>query len=222
MWLTSKSAPGIYSVQRQARENEKENFIIKYESDFDNNVQKLYDVIVNNDHDISNNIIQAVLQQTKNHKRKTEQFSLGLVQLLIQGIKVKVSYYGMKEWPTDHLVTEWETKMTNLRDTLQTISDVVKSRYLSQMKLDTKDLLLRYHGLGNKGLADKLYNFVTEKYDWRFWFVAVYDDMGALVSTICGSVAAHAFSMNMTRTPSSLAKAKNSPPSSRKTTPTKS
>ena len=70
--------------------------------------------------------------------------------------------------------------MTILRNTLQTVSDVVKSRYLSQMKLDTKDLLLRYHGLGNKGLVDKLYNFVTEKYNWRFWFVAVYDDMGGL------------------------------------------
>ena len=84
----------------------------------------------------------------------------------------------MKKWPTDHLVTEWETKMTKLKDMLQTVSDDVKSGYLSQMKLDTKDLLLRYHGLGNQGLADKLYNFVTEKYDWRFWFVAVYDDMG--------------------------------------------
>ena len=83
----------------------------------------------------------------------------------------------MKEWPTDHLVTEWETKMIKLRDTLQTVSDVVKSRYLSQMKFDTNILILRYHGLGNQGLADKLYNFVTEKYDWRFWFVAVYDDM---------------------------------------------
>ena len=80
-------------------------------------------------------------------------------------------------WATDHLVTEWETKMTTLRNTLQTVSDDVKSRWLSQMKLDTKDLLLRYHGLGNQGLAEKLYNFVTEKYDWRFWFVAVYDDM---------------------------------------------
>ena len=168
----------IYRVQRQARKNEKNNFIIQYESDFDNSVQKLYDVIVNNDQVISDNILQAVVQQTKNHKRKTEQFSLGLVQLLIQGIKVKVSYYGMKEWATDHLVTEWETKMTKLRDTLQTVSDVVKNRYVSQMRLDTKDLILRYHGLGNKGLADKLYNFVTEKYDWRFWFVAVYDDMG--------------------------------------------
>ena len=170
----------IYRVQRQARKNEKNNFIIQYESDFDNSVQKLYDVIVNNDQVISDNILQAVVQQTKNHKRKTEQFSLGLVQLLIQGIKVKVSYYGMKEWATDHLVTEWETKMTTLRNTLQTVSDDVKSRWLSQMKLDTKDLLLRYHGLGNQGLADKLYNFVTEKYDWRFWFVAVYDDMSGL------------------------------------------
>ena len=147
----------IYSVQRQARENEKENFIIKYERYFDNSDQKLYDVIVNNDHVISHNIIQAVVQQTKNHKRETEQFSLGLVQLLIQGIKVKVSYYGMKKWPTDHLVTEWETKMTKLKDMLQTVSDDVKSGYLSQMKLDTKDLLLHYQrprqpGLGGQAL----------------------------------------------------------------------
>ena len=167
-------------MQRQARENEKENFIIKYERYFDNSDQKLYDVIVNNDHVISHNIIQAVVQLTKNHKRKTEQFSLGLVQFLIQGIKVKVSYYGMKEWPTDHLVTQWETKIIKLRDTLQTVSDVVKCRYLSQMKFYPKGLILRYHGLGNQGLAGKLYNFVTEKYNWRFWFVAVYDDMGGL------------------------------------------
>ena len=90
----------IYRVQGQTRENEKENFIIQYESDFENSVQKLYDVIVYNDQVISDNILQAVVQQTNNHKRDTEQFSLGLVQLLIQGIKVKVSYYGMKEsWP---------------------------------------------------------------------------------------------------------------------------
>ena len=52
-----------------------------------------------NDQVLSDNIIQAVVQQTKNHKRETKQLSLALVQLLIQGIKVKVSYYGMKEWP---------------------------------------------------------------------------------------------------------------------------
>ena len=168
----------IYSVQRQARENGKKHFIIQYESDFDNSVQKLYDVIVKNDQIISDTIIQAVVQQTKNHKGKTEQFSLWFVQLVIQAIKVKVSYYGMNEWATDHLVTEWETKIITLRDTLQTVSDVVKSLYLSQMRLDTKDLILNHHGLGNQGLANKLYNFVTEKYDWRFWSVTVYDDMG--------------------------------------------
>ena len=68
--------------------------------------------------------------------------------------------------------------MIKLRDKLQTVSDVVKSRYLSQMKLDTKDIILRYHGLGNQAKPDKLYNFVTEKCDCQFWFMAVYDDMG--------------------------------------------
>ena len=78
---------------------------------------------------------------------------------------------------TDHLVTEWETKMIKLRDTLQTVSDVVKSLYLSQTRIDTKDLILRYHGVGNQALADNLYKFIIEKFDLLFWSVAVYDDM---------------------------------------------
>ena len=58
----------IYGVQRQARENEKENFIIKYESDFDNSVQKLYDIIVNNDHIISNHSGRGTTDQEPQKK----------------------------------------------------------------------------------------------------------------------------------------------------------
>ena len=48
------------------------------------------------------------------------------------------------------------------------------------MKLDTKDLILNHHGLHNQGLSDKIYKFVTKKYDWRFWSVTVYDDIEGL------------------------------------------
>ena len=48
---------------------------------------------------------------------------------------------------------------------------------LKAIRLDTKDLILHYHGVGNQALEDKLYKFIIEKFDWRFWSVAVYDDM---------------------------------------------
>ena len=67
--------------------------------------------------------------------------------------------------------------MIKLRDKLQTVSDVLKSLYLSQTRIDTKDLILRYHGVGNQALADNLYKFIIEKFDLLFWSVAVYDDM---------------------------------------------
>ena len=167
----------IYEVEGQTREHEKNNFINQYESDFDNSVQKLYDVIMNSDHAISKNILEAVIQQTKDHKRQIEQFSLGLVQLLIKGIKVKISYYGMKGWTSDHVTSEWEGNMNELREKLQRMSDDVKARYKTQLKVDADDLILRHHGLGNEGLMQKVYDFVVDKYDWRYWFVAVYDDM---------------------------------------------
>ena len=167
----------IYEVQGQARESEQRNFINQYESDFDNSLEKLYDAIMNNDHVFSKNIIEAAVKQTKNHKTKVEQFCLGLIQLLIQGIKVKVSYYGLKEWPTEHVTKDWETKMNTLKDRLERVSNDVKGRYHAQLKTDADDIILRYHSLGNQGLMQKLYEFVEEKYDWRYWFVAVYDDM---------------------------------------------
>ena len=179
----------IYEVQGQARQSEQRNFINQYESDFDNSLQKLYDAIMNNDHVFSKNVIEAAVKQTKNHKRKVEQFSLGLIQLLIQGIKVKVSYYGLKGWTSNHVTRNWQGKMNTLRLKLQRVSNEVKGRYHTQLKIDADDIIRRHHGLGNKGLMQKLHDFVDNKYDWRYWFVAVYDDMyGFDVHTIslCG------------------------------------
>ena len=70
-----------FSLQGQASVDEKDNFIRKYENDFDNSVQKLYDAIVNDDQVIAKNILVAAIKHTKNHKRKVEKFSVGLVQL---------------------------------------------------------------------------------------------------------------------------------------------
>jgi hypothetical protein len=78
----------VYSAPKQAFETEKNHFLDNFKNDFDNSLQKLYDAIVNDDHVFSKNILDAAIKNTENHKRKVERFSLGLVQILIEGMVV--------------------------------------------------------------------------------------------------------------------------------------
>ena len=80
----------IYRVEGKARGEKRKYFLAQYDSDFGNSVQKLYDGAYKHDRIFSKNILAAVEHQTKKHRRKFEQFSLGLLQLLIRGIQVKV------------------------------------------------------------------------------------------------------------------------------------
>lgn len=75
------------------------------------------------------------------------------------------------------MTKEWTEKMNKLGKKLEKVSERIKSVYKTQMKTDANDLILRHHGLGNRGLMRKIYNFMVDKYDWRYWFVAVYNDM---------------------------------------------
>ena len=63
----------------------------------------------------SKNVLTAVVKYTKNHKRKFEQFSLGLVKRLFQGMKVRVPHYGLNDQDTEDVIAEWETNMNNLK-----------------------------------------------------------------------------------------------------------
>ena len=80
----------IYKVEGTAREQARIYFVTKYENNFDDSVQNLYKGAMNNDRIFSKNILEAAVHQTEKHRREFQQFSLGLVQLLIQGIQVKV------------------------------------------------------------------------------------------------------------------------------------
>ena len=167
----------VYEHEGSVRENERQYFITQFDNDFSNSLQKLYDAIMNDDHVFSTNILVAVVEQTKRHRRNFEQFTLGLVRLLVQGIKVKLSYYGLKNHSSQHLVDEWDVKMVALKNRLREVSNEIKDTYLTQLRTDAENIILRSTDLGNEDLMLKVYNFVNEKYDWRYFFVAVYNNL---------------------------------------------
>ena len=96
---------------------------------------------------------------------------------LLPGIEVQISYYALSEKPYDHIVKEWEKKMQDLSETLRKKSNGIKNAYLMQLHNDAEGLIRDNYDEGNEQLMQKIYNFVIDKFDWRYWFVAVYDDM---------------------------------------------
>ena len=73
---------------------------------------------------------------------------------------------------------EWTANMKKLRNRLQNKAYEISKNYHKQMTADVDDLILRNaRNLGNEALMNKIYDFLTAKYEWRFWFVAVYDDV---------------------------------------------
>ncbi|CAB4026720.1 Hypothetical predicted protein [Paramuricea clavata] len=169
-------------ITRKALRNE---FIRKYQYHFDDSLDNLYDAVMLNKNILSPDLLQSITEKTKNHKRKFESFCMGLTQILIEGIKVKISYFAMQHNTTHYLSKKWAKKMNAWKDKIQSESSKLKNEYWKQLVTDVEDMFLRYRKVGNKKLNNILYDFVTDKYDWFYWFVAVYNDIkGYQVHTI--------------------------------------
>ncbi|KAK3106062.1 hypothetical protein FSP39_011801, partial [Pinctada imbricata] len=51
----------------------------------------------------------------------------------------------------------------------------VKSKYRKQAESDAVKEMAEYKDMSNAALAEKVYSLLNDKYDWRVWFVVVYD-----------------------------------------------
>ena len=83
----------------------------------------------------------------------------------------------MKNWSTEYSVQEWDQNMAKLRARILRIRNEVRDAYRDQLKIDVQDIIKTSGSSSNEHLMNVIYNFVVEKYDWRYWFVAVYKQM---------------------------------------------
>lgn len=83
----------------------------------------------------------------------------------------------MKGLSTAHVIKEWTSKMKTLKSHLEKRINVLKSTYLTNLNKDVTILIKDNKNLGNEALMRKIYYYIVDKYDWRYWFVAVYDDI---------------------------------------------
>jgi hypothetical protein len=171
----------------------KEQFVLNYERAYRDAATMIYQGIANERSIYTDNLIVAVRKFTGDHQRKVLKFLLGLLQLIIQGLKLEVFYMNCKGY--ENAVTywskDWETRITQMSETFQRISNEIENNYLDQVKNDLEDFNAKKHTLDNRQYSLELFNYLADKFPYREWMVMVYNPLLGFKEhciTYCGGV----------------------------------
>ena len=114
---------------------------------------------------------------TGNYRRKVLDQMKVVLYYVTQATKIEAVYLRLKgeSWGETQL---WENTLTRVHSQMIEIDNRVKRAYTDQAKGEIENFLsLRNHrGLSHSEFSNRLVNFLSEKYFWRDWFVASYDE----------------------------------------------
>jgi hypothetical protein len=92
----SKELQFIYEISKSGVKNRKTIFVNHYNSDFQNSGTKLYNALINTRGTFQVNLGTSVMRYTKNDRKLTQGFLLGIMKLLLQASKIELVYYQMQ------------------------------------------------------------------------------------------------------------------------------
>jgi len=153
----------------------KHRFLRNYRNQYRSSALVLYQGMVDDSSLLSGNLVKAAVKYTQNHRRQVQRFMLGLLQLIMQGIQIEMSFYSMTENKAyvDYRKGEWQTKISQVRSVMQKTDKKIVSGWKKQLVKDIDQLLKEHSGQSNKEFSETVYKFLMDKYDWRSWFVVV-------------------------------------------------
>lgn len=167
----------LYNVPPSAVKNRKLIFIKKYDSDYQNSGLKLYLFIVQKYSTFQKNLGIAVMHFTKNDRRKTQIFLLGVMQLLLQAAKLELAYLSVHKYYSnaEYMKVRWTNRIQEVRQKFEHIDNQCKNEYHSESGKDIDEYSLGNRGKTNQSFATELWKLLCSKYYWRDWVVVVYD-----------------------------------------------
>ena len=157
----------------------KRSFIREYESSYRGATFKIWNGVVEDTRVLSNNIPLTAMDFFDNDRKKVQGIMKGVLNLILQGVKVELAYLKAKELNHDYNVkkSDWQRKISQLVSVMKKHDRTVKNRWYSQIKTDIPQKLAEWHGRSNSDFANRLYNFLNSKFDWRDWHVVTYNDL---------------------------------------------
>ncbi|CAH1790624.1 unnamed protein product [Owenia fusiformis] len=167
----------LFYKSTASSENVKELFIKRYDSNYRLAGTKLYQALVNPGGTFNENLGQAVMRYTKNDRKKTEDFLLGIFDMIFQAIRLEAGYHEMIGFTTikEERNKEWETRVQKVREKQDEIDVAVMNSYHAQSKDEILDYARDNSGMSNEQLSKGLLSLLEKKYYWRVWFVLIYN-----------------------------------------------
>ncbi|CAH1797746.1 unnamed protein product [Owenia fusiformis] len=172
--------------------DKKRDFSISYESSYDLSGSKLYELAVK-ESSFTDSLSVAIMKKTKYDRKQTNDYLLGILKIILQGMRIELAYSEMQYGGTfyNSQRKEWERRIVVVSEKFKEIDDTVTKAFLEQSKKDTKKIALdnRPNSMGNLDFSVKVCNKLKEKYYWRDWFCAVWDDdvsSNEFSYTLCG------------------------------------
>ena len=175
----SKELQFIYEISKSGVKNRKTMFVNYYNSDFQNSGTKLYHALVLKHGTFQVKLGTSVMRYTKNDRKLTQGFLLGIMKLLLQAAKIELAYYQMKGFVHNvvFMRKKWEKRFKKVKSNFEAIDRSVKKKYHVQAGIDTTNLAIRKKWMSNKRFAKALFEMLAKKYYWRHWIVLIYNDI---------------------------------------------
>ena len=169
----------IYEVPKTAVENRKIIFVNHYDSDYQNSGTKLYQAVIHKQGTFQENLGTCVMRYTKNDRKLTQEFLLGIMKLMLQATKIELAYLQIKSYDQNAIFmrTKWEQRIKAVKSNFEAIDRSVINKYHVQAGIDTTDLAVKNKWMSNKQFADALFGMLAGKYYWRDWIVLVYNEV---------------------------------------------
>ncbi|VDI52207.1 uncharacterized protein [Mytilus edulis] len=176
----SREFEHIYNVPETAVQNQKELYIWSYKSDYQNSGTKLYQAIVLKQGTFQEDLGTSVLRYTKNYCYKTRIFLTGVMQLLLQAVKVELGFLSVINFTenADYFKLDWENRIQEVREKFEQIEKQCRFNYYLQSGKDIDEYSSKNKGLTHDQFANGLYDHLSIKYYWRNWAVISYDPIG--------------------------------------------
>ena len=155
------------------------SFIESYDSSNKDATLNIWNGMMEDNPVLSNNIPLTAMNYLDNDRKKVQKFMKEVLNLILQGVKVKLAYLKAKGLNHDYIVKQgyWKTKVTQLVNKMKSYDNIVKGRWYNQIQQDIPAKLAEWRGQSHSTFATNLYNFLNSKYDWRDWHVVAYNEL---------------------------------------------
>ena len=155
------------------------SFILEYTNHYDEPTFKIWNGMMPGTRRLSDNIPLTAMEYFDNDRKKVQKVMKGVLNLILQGVKVELAYLKIMRPDKDYTVIQgdWEKRVSQLVDQMKSYDKTVAGRYHDQIENEIPVKLAQWRGQSHSTFATNLFNFLNTKYDWRDWHVVAYNEL---------------------------------------------